>query len=164
MEKIKLLNHLPELDDTWQPIDIELNENHLPFLKMDVGVNPGDPQKEMLFYLDLASSEYLEMLVKEDQKYQIEVTGDEKVLGTGLSGDFKGSTGVVSKITLGRFQINDCQATFPDAKSRTSQGQQSDGVIGGGFMKMFNTYYDYPNKKIWIRPSKHFDSPTLTFH
>jgi hypothetical protein len=129
---ISLLDQLPELDSEWETVDIELNENHLPFIKMNVQVNPDETPMEMLFYLDLAASEHLEMLNKEDRKFKIPETGDEKVLGTGLSGDFKGLAGTVKSVEIAGFKIDECPATFPNAASRTTQGEKNRWCNWGG--------------------------------
>lgn len=155
---IRLYDTLPELDDSWKSIDINLNERHIPFLSLKTAVNPNDSLQRMLFYLDLAASEELEMLVREEMKYTLPELSKEGHLGTGLSGSFSGKRGQVARIEITGFRLENCSATFIDAASRSSQGGYADGIIGGGLMKYFNTIYNYPNKKIYIQPSVHMQN------
>lgn len=151
-----LSESLPILDSDWLILPLHFNENDIPFLTLPVAILPNDTLTPMEFYIDLATSEVIEMLVKKDIKWAVPGGQPKEVLGTGLSGDVEGFRGYVSKIRIGGNELLNVKATYPDADSRSKQQSKADGILGCGFMKHFNFYIDRHSRLMYLKPSKYF--------
>lgn len=99
------------------------------------------------------------------------ITLPEKViranLGRGLNGELYGNIGRVDKIKMGKYEMKDVLATFPDSLSFSMKFPPSDanrqGSIGGELLRRFRVTLNYPegymalkaNKKRFNQPFEH---------
>ncbi len=82
----------------------------------------------------------------------------EAHLGTGLSGDIRGSTGRISKLIIGPYELNDLEVSFAPAEVRSKQ-QNADAILGSGALNRFNLIFDYANKRLYLKPNARFGKP-----
>jgi len=144
------------LDSTWTSLPIVLRKD-LPFLECRVEVVKGETVP-VTVYIDLASGDALELLVKPDQKFSMPDSLKSAYLGTGLSGDINGSVGRSEHLWVGEFTLSDIRTAFAPAEVRSKQ-QGADGILGNDCIRRFNVIFDYAHKQLRVRPSKYFAVP-----
>ena len=74
---------------------------------------------------------------------------------SGLSGDIYGKSGIISKLLIGPYELNNLNASFTDEKIRSKQ-DNADAIIGNGSLRRFNLIFDYSNKKLYLKPNSNF--------
>lgn len=109
-------------------------------------------------YIDLASGDAPELLVRPDQKFSMPDSLRSAYLGTGLSGDIHGSVGRSEHLWVGAFMMSDIRASFAPAEVRSKQ-QGADGILGDDSIRRFNVIFAYARKRLHVRPSKYFAVP-----
>ena len=110
------------------------------------------------FYIDLASEEALEMLVRADQKFTMPAKLDSSYLGTGLSGDIHGSRGRSRHLWLGGYMLSDVRTAFAPAEVRSKQ-KGADGILGNDCLRRFNVIFDYAHQRLYLKPNGAFATP-----
>ncbi len=143
-------------DSNWQVISIDLKKD-LPFLPVTVEVTAGEVVP-MSVYIDLASEEALELLVHGKQKFTMPDSLTESHLGVGLSGDIYGQYGKTLRVSIGKYELSGVRTAFAPAQTRSKQ-EGADGILGNNFIRRFNVIFDYPHKRLYLRPNKAFSSP-----
>ena len=156
-ERIALHNtSFVQADTTWQTVPIVLKDD-IPFL--DAAVEAADGEKTtMSLYIDLASGDALELLVRPDQKFKMPDNLEKSYLGTGLSGDIYGSYGRTKSLTLGTYQLRHIKTAFAPAEVRSKQ-QRADGILGDDCMRRFNIIFDYTHGFLYLKPNSYFETP-----
>jgi hypothetical protein len=145
-----------QVDSTWRSIPITLKKN-IPFLECRIEVVEGEINP-MILYIDLASGDALELLVKDDQKFTIPVDLDSSYLGTGLSGDIYGSMGRSLHLWLGEYELSDIPTAFAHAEVRSKQ-EGADGILGNNCIRRFNVIFDYDQARLYLKPNKMSNTP-----
>jgi len=144
-------------DPSWTEVPIFFRDNNIPWMSARIQVQNEEPV-EVSCYIDYASSEAIELLLKPDQKFPVPEAMQEVYLGRGLSGDITGKRGRVAKVCLGPYEIINVQATFAAAEVRSKQ-KGADGVIANNLLRRFNLIFDYAGKKLYLKPNSHFNEP-----
>jgi len=144
-----------KVDSSWAEFPIYFKDNSIPWI--DVGIKiAGENPVSLSCYIDCASSESIELLTGQNQKFIIPKETENVHLGRGLSGDIYGKRGKITEVILGSFKINNIQAAFTPAQVRSKQSG-ADGVIAGKLLRRFNLIFDYANKKLFLKPNSMFD-------
>nr|WP_284041222.1 aspartyl protease family protein [Polaribacter sp. Z022] len=80
------------------------------------------------------------------------------LLGEGLSGPIFGNRSRISKFKLGKFQIENATVSFLDSASthNAREYKARNGSIGGGILKRFKLWIDYPNMKFTFKKNGSF--------
>lgn len=76
-------------------------------------------------------------------------------LGRGLSGIINGSLGRISKLRLGKFEMKNLVASFPDSSSYRIKGMElidRQGNIGCEFLRRFKITFNYRDQYIVLKP------------
>jgi hypothetical protein len=76
-------------------------------------------------------------------------------LGRGLSGVINGSLGRIPKLKIGKFEMKDLVASFPDSSSYRIRGHQvieRQGNIGCEFLRRFKVTFNYRDQYIVLKP------------
>ena len=83
------------------------------------------------------------------------------ILGEGLSGIIYGNRSRIPRLKIGDFEIKNPTVSFLDTLSTrlARRFQQRNGSLGGGVLKRFTVWLDYPNKKIMFKKNKFFKAP-----
>jgi hypothetical protein len=139
---------------TWEQIPITFNDHGIPFVNAAVSIS-GEKEIDVFLYIDLASSEALELLVKPDMKFLLPEGLTEKYLGRGLDGDICGQFGRISSFRIGSFVLHDVPTAFPQAAIRSRQ-QGADGILCDNALRRFNLIFDYSRAKLYIKPNGSF--------
>jgi hypothetical protein len=144
-------------DSTWTPISLSIRKD-IPFLKVVVSVREGG-ESLLDVYIDLASEEAMEMLIRPDMKFLLPRSlSADRTIGTGLSGDVRGREGRVHEVRIGPYTLRDVVAEFVDAGVRSKQ-EGADGIIGNELLRRFNVIFDMPDGALYLRPNGAFDDP-----
>lgn len=76
-------------------------------------------------------------------------------LGRGLSGIINGSLGRIAKLKLGKFEMKNLVASFPDSSSYRIKGMElidRQGNIGCEFLRRFKITFNYRDQYIVLKP------------
>lgn len=75
------------------------------------------------------------------------------IIGEGFSGTIYGNRSRVPKISIGKFDIGEPTVSFLDSSStfNARQFKERNGSIGGGILKRFKVWIDYPNKRVVLK-------------
>ncbi len=146
-----------KVDHTWEIIGLTFDEPNIPFLDVSVCITGADAT-ELSLYIDLASSEALEMMVKPEMKFVLPSNLKSKYLGKGLDGHIVGQYGRVASLKIGSFVLYDVPAAFPKHEVRSRQ-QKADGILSSNALRRFNVIFDYHGAKLYIKPNGYFFEP-----
>jgi hypothetical protein len=144
-------------DPTWTEVPIFFRDNNIPWMNVRIVVENEEPV-EVSCYIDYASSEAIELLLKPGQKFALPKATKETFLGRGLSGDITGRTGRIAKVVIGPYELQNVTATFAAAEVRSRQ-RDADGVIANNLLRRFNLIFDYAGKKLYLKPNAHINEP-----
>ncbi len=80
------------------------------------------------------------------------------ILGEGLSGSIYGNRSRIPSMKIGSFKIVKPTISFLDSTSTLNarKFKKRNGSIGGGILKRFKVWIDYPNKKITLKKNGSF--------
>lgn len=143
-----------EVDSSWEWLPLTFKDNKIPWIEVMVNI-AGDEDVPVSLYIDLASNEALELLIKEDIKFLLPENLEDSYLGRGLSGDIYGQKGRISSLKMGSFYLKDVATAFAPAEIRSKQ-EGADGIIGNNALRRFNLIFDYKNAKLYIKPNTYF--------
>jgi hypothetical protein len=129
----------------------------IPWIEGTVDVR-GDGDIPVSLYIDLASGEALEILVRDGMKVPVPETLEDAYLGAGLSGDIHEQVGRVAAISLGSFRLRDVETAFARVKIRSKQ-DNADGIVGGDILRRFNLIFDYQSLSLYLKPNRYFAEP-----
>jgi hypothetical protein len=159
-DSLVIILHEPDsltIDDSWTSIPLAFKSNRIPWVEASVVVTDGEEMPVSL-YIDLASGEAVEMLIRDGMLYELPPDLEEVYLGRGLSGDINGHRGRISSLRLGPFILRDVVAAFVDARVRSKQ-PGADGVLANNALRRFNLVFDYGNERLYLKPNGHFEEP-----
>ena len=158
-EKILTLHEFNqfEVDESWEKIPIYFKNNNIPWI--DVRISTVENKFVTIStYIDFASGDAIELLLRDKLKFTIPENLEEAYLGRGLSGDIYGKKGRISKLILGKYEINDVPTVFSPAQVRSKQ-DNADGIIGNAALMKFNLIFNYKDKVLYLKPNSRFDKP-----
>jgi hypothetical protein len=161
-DNFNIILHKPgefKIDKSWVEIPLNFSENMIPRMDARIVIEDEEPIT-LSCYIDYASSEAIELLMKADQKFTLPDKTENYFLGSGLSGDINGKRGKISKVIIGPYELTDVTAAFAPAEVRSKQ-KGADGVIANKLLRRFNLIFDYSNKKLFIKPNSHFREPFI---
>lgn len=142
-------------DESWHLIPIYFKDNPIPWIDVSVSIE-GEEPINISTYIDLAAGDAIVLLEKDEMKFSLPKETKEILLGRGLSGDIYGKEGIISKLKIGSFELNEVTAKIASAQVRSKQ-VGADAVIGNDALRRFNLIFDYSNKILYIKPNKYFE-------
>jgi len=159
-DRQRLVLHDPadfHADDGYTWIPLTFRDNRIPWTTAGLSVDGGE-EISLDLYIDGASSEALELLIRDGQKFDLPRNLEPYYLGRGLSGDIHGQKGKVARLRLGPYILRDVTAAFAPAEVRSRQSG-ADGVLGNNALRRFNLVFHYDAKRLYLKPNAHFDEP-----
>jgi len=145
-----------DIDDTWDSVPIYFKNNSIPWIDVSVVIENETPVK-ISTYIDFASGESLELLEKTDMKFSYPEQLEEAYIGRGLSGDIYGKTGMISKLIIGSYELDNVKTAFALASVRSKQ-KNADGIVGNNSLRRFNLIFDYAHKKLYLKPNSLYNT------
>ncbi|MGB7056009.1 MAG: hypothetical protein WBE28_11895, partial [bacterium] len=146
-----------DVDFSWERLPVTFKDNKIPWIETVVNID-GDEDVPVSLYIDLASSEALELLIKESMKFDLPDKLEEAYLGRGLSGDIYGQKGKISTLKLGSYYLKNVMTAFAPAEIRSKQ-EDADGIIGNNSLRRFNVIFDYEGGRLYLKPNSYFNEP-----
>lgn len=145
------------IDSFWEWLPLTFKDNMIPWIEAAVDIN-GNAEIPVSLYIDLASSEALELLIRNAVKYELPQELEDYYLGRGLSGDIYGQKGRIFSFKIGSFYLKDVITAFAPAEVRSKQ-EGADGVLGNNALRRFNVIFDYQKGFLYIKPNSYFTEP-----
>jgi hypothetical protein len=152
-DRSRIVLHEPgsfRADSSWTALPMELHKNSMPWVKLRTSID-GKESLELDSYLDLAASDEVVFLVRDDAKFKLPEGLEEFYLGRGLSGDVHGWRGIAKWVELGPFRFADVTVAYAPDEARSKQ-PGADAVVCGSLLARLNTVYDYPGGRMYVRP------------
>ncbi|UCG42645.1 MAG: hypothetical protein JSU73_12415 [candidate division WOR-3 bacterium] len=147
-------------DSGWTLVELSFKDNLIPWVDATLNTR-GDKAVDVAAYIDFASSDAVEMMVRPGAGFRLPDGLEQAHLGTGLSGDIHGHKGRIAWFELAGFRFNDVAATFAPGEVRSKQ-KDADAIIGNGLLCRFNVVFDYSDTsqaRLWLRPNKLYRDP-----
>lgn len=141
----------------WTVLPLTFKENRIPWVELAASMAGAD-SVTLACYIDLASNETVEFLVREDMPFSLPDGLEDADLGRGLSGDIHGQRGSVAWVRLGPHRLPGVRVAFAPANVRSKQAG-ADAVIGNGLLRRFDCVFDYDAGRLLIRPNVQFTAP-----
>jgi hypothetical protein len=149
----------PKSSKKWKTLPINIHRRK-PYLDAEVTIDTIEKPVKLL--IDTGSSDALWLF--EDKEEGLIPKKDlifVDYLGKGLSGSVYGKRSKVKLFTLSDFSLKDVNVAFPDSLSinvaKVYKGRN--GSIGSGILKRFNLFFDYTNKKLYLKKNESFREP-----
>lgn len=141
----------------WEAIPLSFKDNRIPWI--DIAVSASDePPVRLAAYIDCASSETVELLTRDTDKFRTPAVTRERYLGRGLSGDIYGREGTMTRVRLGSYELTNVLVAIVPAAVRSKQAG-ADAVVANGLLRRFNVIYDYARQKLYIKLNARFAEP-----
>ncbi|MDN3492877.1 pepsin/retropepsin-like aspartic protease family protein [Winogradskyella bathintestinalis] len=149
----------PKSSKKWKSLPIVIHKNK-PYLDANVTILKDKIRVRLL--IDTGSSDALWLL--EDEKAGLIPKHNlifKDYLGKGLSGSIYGKRSKVNTLKLSEFNLTNANVAFPDSLSidLTKIYKDRKGSLGGDVLKRFNLFFDYTNKRLYIRKNSGFKEP-----
>jgi hypothetical protein len=144
-------------ESSWITLPLTLKGNRIPWIEVKVSVR-GPDRVPLSCYIDLASSEALELLTRDGMKFGLPESLQNVYLGRGLSGDINGQRGKLAWLELGPHRLSNVTAAVVPAAVRSRQ-PGADAVIGNGLLRRFHCVFDYGAGRLYLKPNSHFAEP-----
>ncbi|MCU0447827.1 MAG: aspartyl protease family protein [Microscillaceae bacterium] len=142
------------------PLSIEYMK---PYIQAEaVLASAGNPSPAVLkLILDTGAGHSLSLDTGAHPDIKIPEKNIPSHLGMTLNGAVEGSIARIEKFKLGNFELEKVITAFPDtATLRYVRGfSDRQGNIGCGVLKRFHLVFDYPHKRLILRPNRAFSDP-----
>lgn len=85
----------------------------------------------------------------------------KSIIGRGLGGIITGKIGRISSIDLGKYDVKNVIANFPDPNSymdtlKVSRAVERNGALGGEILSRFKVTFDFPREALYLQKSPAF--------
>ncbi|MCJ8163644.1 aspartyl protease family protein [Pontibacter sp. E15-1] len=126
----------------------------------DVRQHNGDTIKVKLV-VDTGASNSLSLYLPTNDRLSIPPKAMKAYLGRGLSGDIHGQIGRLDGFSLGKYEMEDLTASYPDEESIKLALNLADrnGNLGSDILSRFTAIFDYPHNRLLLSPNRRFREP-----
>jgi hypothetical protein len=145
-----------KMSKKWKILPIDIHKRK-PYLNAKVTIDT--LVKPVKLLIDTGSSDALWLF--EDKEGDLEPKKDLvfiDYLGKGLSGSVYGKRSKLKSFVLSDFNLKDVNVAFPDSLSINFSKvyKRRNGSLGSGVLKRFNLFFDYTNKKLYLKKNSFF--------
>ncbi|HLZ16822.1 MAG TPA: PDZ domain-containing protein, partial [Cyclobacteriaceae bacterium] len=112
--------------------------------------------------IDTGASHGLFLNTESSSKIMIPPKNISCTIGKGLGGVITGRLARIGKLNIGRYEIPNMIASFPDPNTyildtlRTGRSVYRNGSLGGEVLSRFIVIFDFPSEKIYVKPNRGF--------
>lgn len=145
-------------DSSFTAIPLVFKQNRIPWIRGKMAVFADDSLSAAEFYIDSASGETVEVLLRDDRGPVLPPGLPARSLGRGLSGEITGHDGTIHLLALGRFSLTNLPAVFTPAVVRSRQ-PGADAILANGLLRRFHLVFDYTGSRLWLKPCSVLDGP-----
>jgi hypothetical protein len=141
--KLELYKHKPYIT-----AGIILNANSSKTIKVKLLVDSGGSDAMWLF-------ENTHPNIKPPTNYF------DDYLGEGLGGAILGKRSKIKALVLGNYVLKNITVSYPDSTSiaHALQFKSRNGSLGANILKRFTVYFDYKNRKLYLKKNSAFKNP-----
>ncbi len=109
--------------------------------------------------IDSGNSDALWLFHNKETGLEVKGKFFEDYLGESLSGSIKGKRTKLKTFSIGDFIFKEPTVAFLDSTATLNAGSKKyrHGSIGSLILQRFNTIFDYPNKKLYLKKTKSFN-------
>ncbi|MCQ9635721.1 PDZ domain-containing protein [Chryseobacterium sp. WG23] len=138
------------------PITIEKDK---PYLYTDIEMT--NEKKSSKLLIDLGNSDAIWLFPSLIKNFVYNRPNIDDFLGRGFNGDIYGKRSRIHNFYIGKFQFEKPLTAMPDEFSIQHVNLVKDrkGSIGGEIMRRFTIFFDYNNKKLYLKKNRNFDDP-----
>ncbi|MFT2007547.1 aspartyl protease family protein [Pontibacter sp. 13R65] len=135
-------------------------ERDKAYIFANVRQHSGDTVRVKLV-IDTGASHSLSLYLPSHNRLSLPPKVMEAYLGRGLSGDVNGKIGRINSFSIGRHELQNLPASYPDEASIQAAMQISDrnGNLGSDILKRFTVIFDYPHSQMTLIPNKRYKEP-----
>lgn len=159
--KLTLILHPPGMQPkkkNFEPLPIMLEENK-PYVTTSI-INDKQETVPVKLLLDTGAGYALSLECGSEKRVKLPGKTLRSQLGVGLAGVVNGHLGRISALQLGKYQIKQVLASFPDsadvqAKNRVTRN----GTLGLELLKRFTVIFDYPHRMLYLKQSLALHKP-----
>jgi hypothetical protein len=135
-------------------------EDTKPYIITKVGVKDSMVINAKLL-IDSGASHGLILEPDSNDTIRVPETFIKSIIGRGLGGVITGKIGRISSIDLGKYDIKNVIANFPDPNSymdtlKTSRSVRRNGAIGGEILSRFRVTFDFPREYLYLKKNQSF--------
>jgi hypothetical protein len=130
-----------------------------PYINAKVQIDTiGNTLTDVKLLIDSGGSDAIWLFENSKEEIKTPKLFFNDILGEGLSGDIFGNRSRIPKIKLGHYEIENPTVSFLDTISTKNARvfRERNGSIGGGILKRFIVWFDYPNKKLTLKKNGSF--------
>ncbi len=135
-------------------------ENTKAYVEAAVKQHNGDTINVKLV-IDTGASHSVSLYLPTDERLQLPPKVMEAYLGRGLSGDINGKVGRINSFRLGKYELQNLPASYPDEESIQAALSLANrnGNLGSDILKRFTVIFDYPHKRMVLVPNRKYKEP-----
>jgi hypothetical protein len=134
-------------------------EDTKPYYVAEVRINDTTSISAKLM-VDTGASHGLFLDTDSNSKIVVPEKNVECIIGRGLAGLITGRTARINSLRIGKYEINDMIANFPDGqgiKDTLRSGRvYRNGSLGGEVLSRFQVIFDFPREKIYLKAKRGF--------
>lgn len=135
-------------------------EGTKPYVYGKVRQHNGDTVRVKLV-VDTGASNSISLYLPSDDRLLLPQKVMKAYLGRGLSGDINGQIGRLDAFSLGKYEMQDLTASYPDEESiklALNLGDRN-GNLGSDILSRFTVVFDYPHNRLIMIPNNRFKEP-----
>jgi len=145
------VDRLANLDQNWREVPLQVDSG-LPYITAQVATGTGEPFDAKLL-VDTGYRGVLSLTPGSDDELVVPTEYFESV-GQGLSGDVPSRVAMSESMTLAGYQLKNIPVAYAMAGGE-SDGDDN-GILGNRLLQQFNLRFDYPHKRLFLAPNRHF--------
>ena len=135
-------------------------EDTKPYIVTNVSVTDSATIKAKLL-IDSGASHGLILETDSNDTIRVPATYVKSIIGRGLGGVITGKIGRISSLDLGKYDVDNVIANFPDPNSymdtlKTSRSVRRNGAIGGEILSRFKVTFDFPREYLYLTRNTSF--------
>lgn len=127
-------------------------EFNYPFINCSATMESGEVIP-LNMVLDLGASHNLSLVLGSQNNIVLPEKNLKVSTGRGITKEIFGFTGRIKEFKIGFYTFNNPLISFNENKLMSFE---KEGNLGSGILRRFNITFDYPNKRIFIKPNKSF--------
>ncbi len=145
-----------KIEKKFQLLPLEIHKKK-PYCFSSVSINDQIINTKML--LDIGNSDAVWLFQGLNSQIKVPNKSFDDFLGKGFSGDINGKRTKISNFKIGTFNFKNPIIAMPDSSSVKSVNMVANraGSIGGEVLRRFNIIFDYPNQKMYLKKSGHYN-------
>ena len=142
----------------FQSIPIRI-EDTKPYVTTPVVLSDGTQLTAKLL-VDSGASHGLMLEPTSDPRIEVPDSAVSSVIGRGLGGEIIGKIGRIKSLKLGKYEIKNVIANFPDPNSYFDSlklgATKRNGAIGGEILSRFTVIFNFPKEEMYLKKNSSF--------